>query len=57
MAAKRLRKNETPLQRVEKIEKQIAKARTQLKRTTTRLQELERQRTYYVRKSVERGIS
>jgi hypothetical protein len=54
--AKRLKKDESPLSRVTKIEGQIKAWRTKYLRASTALSKLEKERTYYVRKAVERGL-
>lgn len=55
--AKRLKKDESPLTRVTKIEGQIKTWRAKLQRASTALSRLEKERTYYIRKAVEKGLS
>lgn len=57
MATKRLKKGENPLDRVTAIERQIKTWRTKMLRASNKLKELERQRTYYVKAAVERGLA
>lgn len=55
--AKRLRKGEKAMDRVNVIEGAIKQWRTKLQRASTALAKLEKQRAYYVKKAVEQGIS
>lgn len=57
MAAKRLKKGESPLKKVGEIEAKIKAWRTKMQRAVNMLGKLEKQRTYYVQKSVEQGLS
>lgn len=57
MATKRLRKNESPLDRVKKIELKIKAWRTKLQRASTMLAKLEKERAYYVKRAIEKGLS
>lgn len=55
--ATRLKKGESPLKKVGEIEAKIKSWRTKHQRAVTALGKLEKQRTYYVQKAVEQGIS
>lgn len=57
MATKRLKKGESPLDRVKKIEGSIRQWRTKLQRASTALSKLEKERAYYVKRAVEQGVS
>lgn len=57
MAAKRLKKGESALVRVGQIESKIKTWRTKLQRASTALAKLEKERTYYVKRAVEQGLS
>lgn len=57
MALKRLKKGESPFDRVAKIETQIKAQRSKLIRCTNRLAALEKQRAYCIAKTVKEGVT
>jgi len=54
--AKRLKKDESPFDRIAKIETSIKAWRTKLLRASTALARLEKERTYYVKVAVKKGV-
>ena len=56
MATRRLKKGESPLSRVEQIERSIKTWRTKLVRASNALKSLEKDRAHFVKKAVELGL-
>lgn len=56
MATRRLKKGESPLTRVDQIERSIKAWRTKLVRAANAIKKLEKERAYYVKKAVELGV-
>lgn len=56
MATRRLKKGESPLHRVEQIERSIKAWRTKLVRASNALKQLEKDRAHFVKKAVELGL-